>query len=106
METKTKRCTLATLKSFIKKNRENLLIRSISDFDPSVDGVRECKDHHIFFPVLPPENTELQSYDLGICGAWFVGCSRDRISPFNEKGYVGYHIYNCCGSFDLAIRSV
>jgi len=25
--------------------------------------------------------------------------------PIDELGWVGFHVYNCCGSFDLAVRS-
>jgi hypothetical protein len=95
----SKRATLATIKSFVKKNRSQLLISTESRFDGMYDGVIECRDQS-FRPITEgpyPENT------LGIRGAWFVGGSRNRISPFRKNGFQGYEVYNCCGSFKLAI---
>jgi hypothetical protein len=28
----------------------------------------------------------------------------DYISAFEENGMKGFHVYNCCGSFDVAVR--
>jgi len=97
----TKKATMATIKSFVKKNRQALLIDTESSFDGMQDGVRACEDRG-FTPALEgphPENT------LGIQGAWFVGSSRDYLTPFCKDGLEGYRVYNCCGSFSLAIKT-
>ena len=105
IEIKPKRCTLATIKSFVKKNQGNIYIRCISTFDGMVDGVRECKDRDTFSLALSTNDIDLNSYNLGIQGAWFVKDSRDYFSVLNKDGYIGYHVYNCCGSFDIAIKA-
>jgi hypothetical protein len=90
--------TLATVKKFVRQNRARLLVRNLSDFDGMTDCVERCADRG-FRSAAPGKYTN----DLGIAGAWFVFNSRDSISPLNESGMSGFHIYNCCGSFDLAI---
>ncbi len=96
----SKKVTMATIKSFVKKNRDRLLIDTESRFDSMCDGVRSCEDRG-FTAVREganPENT------LGIAGAWFVGGSRNSLTPFSKNGLEGYRVYNCCGSFSLAVR--
>lgn len=39
MTTTNKKATMATIKSFVKKNRENLLINVKSSFDGMIDGL-------------------------------------------------------------------
>jgi hypothetical protein len=99
----TKKVTLATVKSFIRKNRGALLIRNISDFDGMTDCVEQKQS-----PTFRPAhiiNDHLEQNNLGIKGAWFVGESRDYFKPLNEPGMTGYNVYNCCGEFDLAIKT-
>ena len=93
--------TIATVKAFIRRNRENLLIRRHSSFDGWKDCVQECgnREFRPVGPVVPGQNT------YGIAGAWFVGRSRDYVKPLDEDGYTGFNIYNCCGEFDLAVKS-
>ena len=94
--------TLATVKSFIKKNRDNLLISCRSEFDGMVDGVVGIEDKS-FHPALPAEYEH--SNNMNIAGAWFVFGSRDSITPFEKDGLRGFEIYNCCGSFALAVQA-
>ena len=94
-----KKATMATVKAFIKNNRDALLIDCESSFDGMVDGVRGCANRG-FTKALP---AEMSSHTFGVHGAWFVGSSRDYITPFRKDGVEGYRIYNCCGSFNLAI---
>ena len=93
--------TMATVKSFIRKNQGKLYIRCKSSFDGMVDGVRFDNGAQ-FTPAQPGTHAE---HSLGINGAWFVGRSRDYLTPINEAGFTGFHVYNCCGSFDLAIKA-
>jgi hypothetical protein len=41
---------------------------------------------------------------MGIKGAWFVGQSRDYFDAFENDNFIGYKVYNSCGSFYLAIN--
>jgi hypothetical protein len=93
----TKKITLATVKSFIRKTSDlHIMVRS--RFDGSVDGVMPISDQ-----FDKAERTERQpTYTQGVQGAWFVGQSRDRFSPYEDERMVGITVYNCCGSFILA----
>lgn len=94
--------TLATLKSFIAKNRANLFIKQKSRFDGMCDGV--VYDVNAGFkPARINTNTSHMKNTLGVDGAWVVG--RDLISAYEADGFKGYDVYNCTGSFVLAIRA-
>lgn len=95
-----KRITLATIKSFIKKNQNGLYIKTKSDFNGMTDCVEEVKSD---FKRISPAKTASQ-YNLGITGAWFVGSSRDYFTKYEDDFMVGYEIYNSCGSFILAFQ--
>ena len=92
--------TKATVKSFIKKNFDNLYIKNKSSFDGMVDCVMPINGN--FRKAERSENHETNT--LGISGAWFVGSSRDYFSPYKEEGFEGIKVYNSCGSFVLAIK--
>lgn len=105
-----KKATLSTLKSFVRKNHSNLMIRC----DSSFDGMTDCVEHSRnpqFRPIKPIENEHRAfkvaegSFDntLGISGVWLVGSSRDYIKPYSSEGMFGYEVYNSCGSFVVAI---
>lgn len=96
-----KKITLATLKSFIKKNKDNgqLHINVRGAFDGMVDGVRY--DSNSSF--VPATKSDGYAATLGIQGVWVVRGGRDFITAYNNNGFVGYHVSNCCGSFILAI---
>ena len=96
--------TLASVKSFIRKNRDNLYIRNLSDFDGMTDCVESSNDKQ--FRKVEPAPEHMGGNTLGIRGAWFVFQSRDTFSPLlSDAGeLIGYHVYNCCGSFDLAVK--
>lgn len=96
-----KKITLATLKAFVRKNRANLLIDTISDFDGMVDGVRECANRS-FIPVVDAEVNHPNN--LGIQGVWCVLRGNDYFSAFERDGVRGIHVYNSCGSFDIGVK--
>ena len=98
---KTTKITLATVKSFIKKNAGKLFIKVISDFDGMTDGLEFKKGAQ--FEKAESE-TRLVEETLGIKGAWFVGQSRDYFSAYEDDQFIGIHVYNSCGSFDIAIE--
>lgn len=97
----TKKPTLATLKAFVRKNSGALYLNVKSTFDGMVDGIEYRRDG--FQPTKASDHNE--KHNLGINGVWLVGQSRDYISRIDENGFVGFHVYNCCGSFDLAVKS-
>jgi hypothetical protein len=99
--------TLATIKSFVKRNENNLFINVKSSFDGMTDCCQPCKDG--FAPVEKRKNGVFIDHDidkrtLGINGAWFVGSSRDYFNEFENLLFKGYEISNCCGSFILAVK--
>ena len=100
-----KKITLATFKSFIRKNRDALLIRTISDFDGQCDGVRNVQDtfHPIvgFDPVA--ERQHICSHNLGLAGVWLVLGGRDYFRAWSDETHSGIYVSNCCGSFILAV---
>lgn len=103
---KPKKITLATIKSFVKKNRAHLLIKHISHCRRMIDGTAYSENPE-FAPVQPSAMTWADpSCTMDIQGAWFVGGSRDYFSLLKVEGYFGYHVYNCCGSFDLAVELI
>lgn len=92
--------TLATVKSFIKKNIDNLYLNVKSEFDGMTDGLNYLNEG-----FKKAEKTEQDSdYTLGIKNAYFVGNSRDYFSAYEDEKFIGIHVYNSCGSFDIAIQ--
>lgn len=97
-----KKITLATIKSFTRRQKRagNLHINLLSSFDGMVDCVMPLQDG--FQPV---EYTDKPSNNnLGVSGAWVVGQSRDSFEEYADEKCIGYKIYNCCGSFILAMK--
>jgi hypothetical protein len=90
-----KRITLATLKSFIRKNANFLYIKSKSRFDGMTDCVQEVQDQ---FTSILAENA------IGLKGAYLVGGSRNRFWNFENDNFVGIEISNCCGRSIIAIK--
>lgn len=99
--TPTKKITLSTVKSFIRKNKDNLFLNLKSSFDGMTDMVETCKNSSF---KKATETTGNLSYTLGIAGTWFVGSSRDYFSQYEDDQFTGIKVYNCCGSFILAIK--
>ena len=97
----SKKITLATFKSFVKKNRDQLLINVGSSFDGMTDCVQSTNDHG-FSAAQNSDRTFTNN--LGIAGVWLVGGSRDYFYPINENGLMGIKASNCCGSFTIAVR--
>lgn len=102
-KTMSDRITKATLKSFIRKNADRLFIRNLSDFDPMVDGVRQC-DGNGFRPVAIDAAKASSSHTFSIAGVWLVGQSRDYFNSYSKDGFEGIEVYNSCGNFMLAVQ--
>ena len=102
-----KKATIATVKSFIKKNADNLLINVTSSFDGMTDCCESRNDG--FSKAVPSRNDGVfvsqDDRTFGIRGAWFVGQSRDYIQPFEQHGLNGFVVSNSCGRFILAIEN-
>jgi len=96
-----KKVTRATFKSFINKNRENLLICAKSSFNGMIDMV-DYDQEATFSKARPSE----RCYDnnLGIQGIWLVGQSRDWFEKFETDEMAGFSVSNCCGSFEIAVQ--
>lgn len=97
------RLTLASLKKFVRDNREGLHIKVRSDFDAMTDCVQQ-NPNSTFRPV-EADTFRSQEHTLGIRGAWLVLGSRDYFKAYEEEGFKGIEVYNCCGSFILATRA-
>lgn len=85
--------TIATVKAFARKNADNLFVKSLSDFDGMTDCVQSVKDD---FKKVSIENA------FGHSGVYLVGSSRDCINAYEDDKFVGYKVYNCCGSGIIA----
>jgi hypothetical protein len=92
--------TRANFKSFIHKNRENLLIKVDSNFDGMVDCVMPVDD--VYEPIKATDNNI--SHTFGIAGVWLVGNSRDWFDTFDDGVLQGISVSNCCGNFRVAVR--
>lgn len=98
-----KKATRATLKSFVNKNRDQLKIRNNSNFDGMVDCVMPSDDPAWRDATATEKNV---SYTYGVEGMWLVLGGRDWIERADfGNGLEGFHVWNCCGSFDVAVRA-
>ena len=95
--------TLATLKSFLKKNEGNLYIIEHSRFDGMSDMV-ETNLNAKMHKVDDKFNPEAKS-TFGINGVWVVRGSRDWFSERKlttaDAEYEGINCYNCCGEWTV-----
>ena len=97
-----KKITKATVKSFIRKNANNLYINVKSSFD----GMTDCCEslHNGFVKAKKEPQATCMENSMGIAGAWFVGNSGDWFSAFENDNLTGIEVSNCCGHFILAIE--
>lgn len=94
--------TLATIKSFINKNRANLYINCKTSFDGMTDCVMPTGDGNFEIAKTPKaESNHINK--LGIQGAWFVLRGGDCFIKYENEKFTGFEVYNSCGSFILAI---
>jgi hypothetical protein len=94
--------TKATFKSFVKKNRSNLVIRVKSKFDGMSD-MCEATGETAFTPVLEADRTF--DNNLGIQGVWLVGTGGDYFTAYEQNGVKGIEVYNCCGQFVVGVKA-
>lgn len=93
--------TIATVKNFINRNINRLLIKVSSDFDGMTDCVTSSGCEKRFVPVSSSSNP-LPKYNLGLRGVWFTN-GRNEVYYFENETHVGYEVSNCCGSWTVAI---
>lgn len=93
--------TLATVKSFIKKNDGKLFLNVGSRFSGLTDMIENVEDS-AFEPVVKTDKN--LSNTQGIQGAWFVGSSRDSFNTYDDGNFQGFTVYNCCGGFTIATK--
>lgn len=89
--------TRATFKSFVKKNRSNMVIRVKSKFDGMYDMCMEGENKF----VKAVDADRVHDNNLGIQGVWLVGGGRsgDYFTEYNDGKIKGIEVYNCCGTF-------
>ena len=98
-----KKITLTTLKSFVKRNKDNLYVKVDSCFDGMTDGVEY--DRNAAFKKSEHQGSEhLRENTLGYDGFYLVGSSRDYFNIVEENGFIGIEAYNCCGTSILAVK--
>lgn len=96
----TKKITLASLKSFAKRNADNLYTYEKSSFDGMTDCVQET--NRGWFKTKITDDTYF--YRTGIQGIYTVGNSRDLFELYEDDEYFGIEVYNCCGTSILAVK--
>jgi hypothetical protein len=94
-----KKITIATVKSFIKKNKDILLINVKSRFDGQVDGVEDGKDGFKAIRI----SERFNSHTLGILGVWFTPSTRNWCQAYEDEFYTGFRVDNCVGCFVVAV---
>ena len=99
--TTQKKITLSTFKSFIRKNAGKALIRVDSTFDGMVDGCVETEDRS-FTPLVARET--VWDNNLGFYGIKLVLGSRDYFRAYSDENHEGIEVFNCIGSFIVAIK--
>ena len=95
-----KKITLATLKSFAKRNSDKLFVRVESSFSGMSDMVESVKD--TFKPAKLTDDTGY--YKIGVSGIYTVGSSRDYFTIHEDAEFIGIEVYNSCGSSILAVK--
>ena len=96
-----KKLTKTNFKSFLKKNANKLYVRNKMAFDGMVDGVVDCDNG--FKKAI--STNEFPDHKYGFKGIWLVGGGRDYFREFNEDGFTGIRVDNCCGAFIVAIAA-
>ena len=97
----TKKITLASLKSFARRNKNSLFYKEKSSFDGMVDCVVSSKNEW--------QKTELNTektgyYQTGIQGIYTVSQSGNIFTMYEDDNYFGIEVYNCCGCSILAVK--
>lgn len=96
-----KKITKSTLKAFINRAGEALVVREISDLNPCTD----CMEH---FPnsgfKKPTRTNDNLDHTLGIGEVWVTKSTGYRLRK--EDNYIGIYWFNCCGSGVVAVENI
>lgn len=100
-----KKITRTTIKNFVAREaaNNNLYIKIKSTFNGMTDGVEGVKSEFKQATATTRHENSLK-YNLGFDGIWLVGNSRDSFEAYADDNYIGYEVWNCCGSFILAMH--
>lgn len=96
-----KKITVATVKSFIRKNESQLFINEKSRFDGMTDSV-ESRNRG-WGKLTKSTNRARDCCSLGYNGIWLVGSSRDYCKAYEDESFAGYEVSNCCGKWIVAL---
>lgn len=97
-----KRTTLTTIKSFIRRNLDDLYIMNQASFDPMTGCVENRFEAPSFAKIKQTKDNINNT--LGIKGAWFTRQTKNSFNEYKDNYFIGYQVCNCCGSFILAIQ--
>ena len=95
--------TLATLKSFIRKNGNEMFINVKSSFDGMIDGF-SSEESGFSSAQRAKTETEIEN-NLGYSGIWIVSGGMDYIQTYNDNNMTGFEVSNCCGCFVVAVAA-
>lgn len=96
-----KKITKSTLKAFINRAGEALMVREISDINPYTDCVEHLPDSGLRKPTRTNDNLD---YTLGIGEVWVTKNTSYRLRK--EDNYIGIYWFNCCGSGVVAVENI
>lgn len=91
-----KKFTRASLKKFIRDNKDSLYICVKSSFSGMTDCVEQVDNGYV--DVVPGDIDFTDVHTFGIPGLYLVGSSRDRFRVEDDGGIT---ISNCCGHCTL-----
>lgn len=90
-ELKAKKITVATLKSFMRKNPDFIVVEKYS-FDGMIDGNSSAQ-------------AGVKNWDFEkTINMVLVGSSGNYLQFVEKAGYYGINVYNCCGSYDIMVK--
>lgn len=97
------KATIATLKSFLKKNDGKIYVYNSSSFDGMFDMVQD--NPGATWRLSPHKyNPDDKNYLGHKHWIYCVGRGGDIVTPYCKDGFTGFEVYNCCGSFVVAIK--
>lgn len=103
-----KKTTIATVKSFIRKNANNAYINVKSSFDGMTDCVESISGGFVPLRKSTHNGAFVSDHNsnptLGFDGIWFVGGSRDWVSAYEDNSMIGYAVSNSCGKWIIATK--
>jgi hypothetical protein len=89
----SKNITKATIKSFLNKSKELFIIE-----ESCFDGMVDC--------VMPSDNKLKSATKEQITRATAVEYAKSNFNQIEFNNYVGYEIYNCCGSWKVLTNKI